>query len=191
MTAAPLPVRDRPGTASRRPEPSLRLVTAAGARPARTPFVLLVGALLAAGLLGLLLLNTAIASDAFRLNELQRRSVALADRQQQLEQALAAAQSPALLAARAGSLGMVPGSAGDYVRLANGRVVAAVSAAPRPAPPPGSPPTAVVKPGPPASPRAGVGAAKPATPAVTAAATVPPPAPARATPTPTPTTGRR
>lgn len=174
MTAAPLPVRDRatgrPGRAS---AATLRLVPATTARPGRTPFVILVLALLAAGLLALLLLNTAIAQDAFRLHELQRQAVVAADRQQQLDQALTAARSPALLAARATALGMVPGSAGEYVRLADGRVVAAVSAIPRPVPP--------------ASPRPVV-AARPAVPSPAARTSTPakPAPPARPTPAPTP-----
>lgn len=133
MSAAPLPSPAAPDTrGQRQAEGSLRLVPPV-ARAARAPFVLLVAGLLAAGLLALLLLNTLLAQDAFRLHDLQRRGLVLSDRQQQLEQLLAAQRSPALLAAQATALGMVPGAARSFARLADGRVVVVMSPA-KPAP---------------------------------------------------------
>jgi len=129
VSAAPLPGPAAPAASGRhQPEAPLRLVPPV-ARAARAPFVLLVAGLLAAGLLALLLLNTVLAQDAFRLHDLARRGLVVSDRQQQLEQLLAAQRSPALLASRATALGMVPGSARSFARLADGRVVVVLSPA--------------------------------------------------------------
>lgn len=99
------------------------------------PFVLLLLGILGLGLLGLLLLNTLLAQDGFRLQDLQHRGLLLADRRQQLDQALTVQGSPTLLARRAAALSMVPGADPRFVRLADGRVVAIVSASPTPVPP--------------------------------------------------------
>lgn len=141
MTAAQLSGPPRQvGSAARSAETWLRLVPpqpARAARAARAPFVLLVFGLLAMGLLALLLLNTALAQGAFRLHDLQRSGLLLADRQQQLDSVLTRHRSPLVLAGRARTLGMVPAGAARYVRLADGRVVALLTAAPvQPAPPP-------------------------------------------------------
>lgn len=178
MTAAPLPgpVRQtaQPQRAQRvqRPRAELRLVPGV-ARPPRAPFVLLILALLAFGLLALLMLNTVLAQDAFRLHDLQRRSLVMVDRQQALDQLLARQRTPALLASRAAALGMVPGSAESFIRLADGRVVAVLSPAPGVAP---------VRPKPSGAPSPAAGAAKPTPP--------PPPRPPKAVPPPVTATTR-
>jgi hypothetical protein len=69
------------------------------------------------------MLNTVLAQDAFVLQDLQRASAQLTDRQQALMQDVAAAQAPAKLAARASALGMVPSSNPAFIRLADGRVL--------------------------------------------------------------------
>lgn len=182
MTAAPLPGPVRQTARQQRARAQLRLVPPV-ARPPRAPFVLLVVSLLAVGLLVLLMLNTVLAQDAFRLHDLQRRGLVMVDRQQALDQLLARQRTPALLASRAAALGMVPGSAESFVRLADGRVVAVLSPAPRVAAP--------VRPKAAAPPSPAAGAvAKPAHPPAAV-----PPAPATkrgrpARPTPTPTASR-
>ncbi len=67
--------------------PAVRLsVVPSVASPApRTPFVLLILVLVAAGLVGLLLLNTAINENVFRLHDLQKEKEALDLREQQLD----------------------------------------------------------------------------------------------------------
>lgn len=130
MSAAPLAGSAQPaGRLHPQPQPQLRVVPAAAARAPRAPFVLLVLGLLALGLLALLMLNTVLAQDAFRLHDLQRRGLLVTDRQQQLDQVLSRQRSPSLLASRALALGMVPGSARSFTRLADGRVVAELTAA--------------------------------------------------------------
>jgi hypothetical protein len=105
----------------------------------RTPFALVVVAILGSGLLALLLLNTVLAQDAFVLHDLQRQTAALADREQELQQAVARDEAPSALASRAAALGMVPGGDPLFLRLPDGAVLGNPKAAvgrraPRPSP---------------------------------------------------------
>jgi hypothetical protein len=103
---------------------SLRIVPpAVTGKAARGPFLIVVVAMLAAGLLGLLALNTLLAQDAFRLHELQASGKALDEREQALEKEVEALQAPASLAARATALGMVPGGPPAFLRLPDGSLL--------------------------------------------------------------------
>jgi cell division protein FtsB len=73
----------------------------------RAPFVVLVLVLVIGGVLGILLLNTKINENAFTLHELRQEQATLDQRQQQLEEEIALASSPAQLAAAAHRLGLV------------------------------------------------------------------------------------
>ncbi len=138
MSAAPglepVPNRVRP-----RRQPNLALVPAS--RPAahaplrRSPFVAVVVSLLAAGLLGLLVLNTALAQDAFRLHTLKQDSRALEDREEELRREVEALQSPAELADRAAELGMVPAGPPAFLRLSDGAVLGSTAPAEAPVDP--------------------------------------------------------
>ena len=121
--------------------PPLRLVATRPLTAGRLPFVLLVGGVLATGLMTLLLLHTLAAQDAFRLHDLRVNSAALADTEQQLAVAVQQAQSPAGLAARARGLGMVPAGSVAFIRLHDGRVVGVAHAALPPPPPPSPAPS--------------------------------------------------
>ncbi len=90
-------------------------------RLAGTPFLLLMLALLAAGLSGLLALNTAAAQDSFRLHQLQQRSAALSDEEQQLHVALLRQADPFRLDQRARAAGLVPAGDVRFLRLPAGR----------------------------------------------------------------------
>ncbi|MGW4380914.1 FtsB family cell division protein [Kitasatospora sp. NPDC004531] len=81
----------------------------------RTPFAVLVVTLLSAGLLGLLMLNTALNEGAFTLSRLKKQTTDATDQQQTLQQEIAAQSAPDALEQRARELGMVPG--GDPVFL--------------------------------------------------------------------------
>jgi hypothetical protein len=94
--------------------------------------VIVIVAILATGLIGLLLLNTALAQGSFRLNDLQRQTSAMQDREQQLQIAVDAANDPARLAAAAIHLGLVPAQDPGYVRLSDGRILGAPQAATAP-----------------------------------------------------------
>jgi hypothetical protein len=101
----------------------LRLVTARRSSAARAPFIIAVVVILAAGLLGLLLLNTVLAQDAFRLHTLQLQSHVLADQEQSLQREVERLQSPQSLATQATRLGMVPGGPRAFLRLSDGKVL--------------------------------------------------------------------
>ncbi|MFE3855429.1 hypothetical protein ACFXPN_30385 [Streptomyces griseorubiginosus] len=76
---------------------------------ARTPFVLLVVLLLGGGLIGLLVLNSALSEGSFKLTDLQKDTKSLTDEQQALQRDIDAYSAPDALVRRARELGMVPG----------------------------------------------------------------------------------
>ncbi|WP_030992577.1 septum formation initiator family protein, partial [Streptomyces sp. NRRL WC-3744] len=137
-----------------------RLLPAGRAQAARTPFVLLVVVLLGGGLIGLLVLNSALSEGSFKLADLQKQTKNLTDEEQALQRDIDAYSSPDALQRRARELGMVPG--GDPAFLGPDGTVKGVPgvAAPQPA--------ALTAPAGP----------EPLTPAGAALATVPPTAPA-------------
>lgn len=104
---------------------ALRLVPQSRARAARTPFVVVVVALLTTGLLGLLVLNTVLAQDAFRAHSLTSQGRVLAEREQVLQREVEALRTPRSLAARAAELGMVPAGPPAFLLLPEGRVLGA------------------------------------------------------------------
>ena len=103
------PNRGTGSTPSGRPaaRPRLWLVPAPRRAP-RAPFVVVLLALLLVGLVGLLLLNTASAQDAFRLSALQRQQQALELQRQELAHQADALGDPFQLEAKALTLGMIP-----------------------------------------------------------------------------------
>jgi len=126
-------------SAPRPRRPVLSLAPAPTHPAPRAPFLLLVFGLLAGALVGLLLLNTTRAQDAFTLARLQNVNAVLLDQEQALHEVVQSDQDPARLAAQAKALGMVSGGPPAFVDAA-GKVVGAV--------PPGAPapgPTSVVQ----------------------------------------------
>ncbi|WP_329584106.1 cell division protein FtsL [Kitasatospora sp. NBC_01250] len=75
----------------------------------RMPFAVLMVLLLASGLLGLLMLNTALNEGSFELTKLQKQTNTLTDQQQSLQQQIDHAAAPDALERSARQLGMVPG----------------------------------------------------------------------------------
>jgi hypothetical protein len=88
----------------------------------RTPFVVLVLVLVVCGVLGILVLNTKIAENAFRLANLEQRGGQLSEEEQQLRQDLEEQSSSGNLEAQARRLGLVPSGKRAYLRLPDGRV---------------------------------------------------------------------
>ncbi|MGW2636228.1 septum formation initiator family protein [Streptomyces sp. NPDC001348] len=86
-----------------------RLFPAGPGQAARTPFVLLVVLLLGGGLIGLLVLNSALSEGSFKLDDLQKQTKNLTDQQQALQRDIDAYSAPDALQRRARALGMVPG----------------------------------------------------------------------------------
>jgi len=103
--------------------PRLRVVTGAPLRRGSAALVTICATLLAAGLIGLLLLNTALAQGSFTLHDLRSTSDQLTDAQGALSQSLDASESPANLAKRAADMGMVPAESAAFLRLSDGKIV--------------------------------------------------------------------
>ncbi|MFF0271080.1 hypothetical protein [Kribbella sp. NPDC004536] len=117
-------VTPAPGnTGAKKEQPRLRVVYGAPFRPPRMPFVIFVVSLLAAGLVGLLLLNTQLQSGTFDITKLNSQANDLRDQQQQLEKQVRALESPQNLSDRALRMGMVPNPNPVFLRLSDGRVL--------------------------------------------------------------------
>jgi len=176
---------NRPATTT----PRLRVVTGAPLRRGDAAFGITCAILLAAGLIGLLLLNTALAQGSFTLHDLRASSDRLTDVQDALNQSVQASRSPANLASRALSMGMVPAQSAAFLRLSDGAVIGvAIPAAagsgftvvrtPAPVTPPKKPPAAATTPATAPATAPGTAATAPATAPASGTAT----APATATP---------
>ena len=101
----------------------LRVVTGAPPYHSGAAFGIICATLLAAGLIGLLLLNTALAQGSFTLHDLRVTSASLTDTQDALTQSLQRSESPANLAASAARMGMVPAQSAAFLRLSDGKVI--------------------------------------------------------------------
>ena len=117
------PSKARVTPAPAKPQPKLRVVYGAPFRPPRMPFVIFVLSLLAAGLVGLLLLNTELQSGTFQITALSQRADQLQDDQEQLEKQVRTLESPQNLADRALKMGMVPNPNPVFLRLSDGQVL--------------------------------------------------------------------
>lgn len=81
----------------------------------RGPFIVLVLALVIIGTIGLLVLNTVIAADSFRMEQLIQRNAELAVVEQGLQRQIADGLSPQALAAAARDLGMIPAGQPGFI----------------------------------------------------------------------------
>ena len=113
------------------PRPRLTIVAKAATRAPRIPFVVLVVSLLVGGLVGLLLLNTALQRGAYTTTALRDQAAALGVRQQQLEMQVDAMAEPQRLARRALGIGMVADSSPGFLELSSGRIVGTPAAGKR------------------------------------------------------------
>lgn len=86
-----------------------RLFPSGPRQAARTPFVLLVVLLLGGGLIGLLVLNSALSEGSFKMDDLQKDTKSLTDEQQALQRDIDSYSAPDALQRRARELGMVSG----------------------------------------------------------------------------------
>lgn len=87
----------------------------------RTPFVLVVLALLGCGLVCLLVIYTTLAKASYQINGLQQQNAKLAQRAQSLQQQVSAAEAPAAIATRAYQLGMREQQVLRFVDLRTGK----------------------------------------------------------------------
>ncbi|MBA3411262.1 MAG: hypothetical protein H0U15_10615 [Geodermatophilaceae bacterium] len=95
--------------------PALRLLPAPTPSLRRGPFIALVLTLVIIGTVGLLVLNTVIAADSFRVEQLVQRNAELALAEQELQRQVAEGLSPEALAEAARELGMVPAGQPAFV----------------------------------------------------------------------------
>ncbi|MEU9145324.1 hypothetical protein [Streptomyces sp. NPDC048349] len=116
------------------------------------PFVLLVVALLAGGLISLLLLNSALNEGSFQLSRLKKETTALTDEEQALQRDVDGYSAPDALQRRAQELGLVPG--GSPVFIGPDGTVAGTAAVAEPPPAPSPPPSAPAAAAPSAAPSA-------------------------------------
>jgi cell division protein FtsB len=105
------------------PRPRLTVVPKAASPARRLPFVVLVIAVLAAGLVGLLLLNTSMERGAYQVTAMRDQAAALSAQQQSLQLEVAALQDPQAVAEKALQLGMVQNPSPAFISLATGQIV--------------------------------------------------------------------
>jgi hypothetical protein len=89
----------------------------------RASFLVLLVGIVVAGVIGVLVINTKINENAFRLDDLRAHQAALDLQEQHLSQQLAERESPGNLAAAATRLGLVPAGTPAFISLPDGRVV--------------------------------------------------------------------
>ncbi|MEU9508174.1 hypothetical protein AB0D32_18075 [Micromonospora sp. NPDC048170] len=109
--------------ADRARTPRLRVAPPPPVRVPRAPFAALVLVLVVGGVLGILLVNTKINENAFRLEKLQEQQAKLDVEQQQLNKQIADAEAPGNLEAHARRLGLVEAGEPAYIRLPDGKVI--------------------------------------------------------------------
>jgi hypothetical protein len=118
-------------------------------RPHRVPFVVLLAAVLLAGMLALLGLNTASAANEVAQRKFDLANASLSDVEQQLGRDLATRQSPADLARAAYKLGLIPAANPAFLRFnRDGSVTVLGTAVTIPAPAHAVPKTNAPKPTP-------------------------------------------
>lgn len=120
--------RSAPRTTPRTARPRPLRVVREQPQHGQPAFVAACLALLVAGLLGVLMLNTAMAKGSFVLGDLQDTSNELADAQEELTHAVTAQSAPAELAKRALDMGMVPSTSAAFLRLSDGKVLGVAEA---------------------------------------------------------------
>jgi hypothetical protein len=141
--ASPLPTPRQPApSAPARSRPQLSIVASRPAAAGRAPFAVLIAGILLAGLMGLLLVHTLAAQDAFRVHDLNQRLATLKDSEQQLQIATEQAESPSALRTQALALGMRPSQIDGYRHAKDGRVIGTLTAIPLPVIAPVPTPTA-------------------------------------------------
>jgi hypothetical protein len=103
--------------------PRLRVAPPAPVTVARAPFVAMMLVVVIAGVVGILVLNTKINENAFRLDALQRNGQVLDRKEDAMNRELANVESPGSLAAAARRLGLVPADRPAFIKLPDGTVL--------------------------------------------------------------------
>jgi hypothetical protein len=129
MSTMSNPIRSRSLLPVGLPRPRLTIVPRMASRAPRVPFVILVVLVLGGGLIGLLLLNTALQRGAYEISDLRTRSDSLAAQQQTLEMQVAELRQPHRVAEAALTLGMVRNDSPAFLDLTTGAVTGAAKPA--------------------------------------------------------------
>lgn len=103
--------------------PQLRSIASPQRRMGAVPFALTLVAVVVAGMVGLLVLTTALQNQAFEIREKQRVATELGYRASDLTSQVNRASSPSELGRRAAAQGMVPNTNGTFIDVRNGTVV--------------------------------------------------------------------
>jgi len=124
------PRHTRPVTPPVRPQakpvirPQVRPVTGATPRSRpRTPFILLLIGLLGGALVSLLVISTTLAQGAFQITSLQQQNANLTRQEQTLNNAVAQAANPAVIAQEAEQFGMRQDPNLSFIDLKTGKIV--------------------------------------------------------------------
>lgn len=118
------------------PGPRLAVIEGWAGRRSAIPFALLVLGVLAAGLIALLSLNTAMDENSVKTQQAEQRQARLTDREQQLSQRLSGLSAPGSLASAAAAQGLVPNPQPAFLNPTTGAVLGSPSPAPSPSPSP-------------------------------------------------------
>lgn len=103
--------------------PRLRVAPPAPISAPRAPFVVVVIAIVVAGVFGILLINTKTNENTFKISKLQDQQTALDNQQQSLENQIAGYESTGNLDAAARRLGLVKADTPAYIRLPDGKII--------------------------------------------------------------------
>ena len=121
---APAIERSRKAVSETTAKAVLRLVPEleSGKKAGDKGFVIAISSIFIAGLLSLLIINTALAQDAFKLQQLKQQATVLADQREAILRQVAEKASPENLAASAEKLGMVASSDPRFLDLSGTEV---------------------------------------------------------------------
>jgi len=119
-TTSPDMAPERHASENKQSSPRLRVAPPAPVSAPRAPFVALVLVLVLSGVVGILVLNTRIAENAFRLDALKTKQSNLDRDEERLRSDLANKESPVTLASRAKQLGLVPSRTPAFLVLPDG-----------------------------------------------------------------------
>lgn len=121
---AAIPHKPAPRQRASRPQPrrGLRLVAPVTSRARRTPFVVILLTVIGTGLVGLILISTAMQAQTFELAELTAQARELETTQEVLQREVSELESPEHLGPLAVAHGMVPSQTPVYLQLSDGTV---------------------------------------------------------------------
>jgi hypothetical protein len=88
-------------------------------------FGLIISGIVLLGMLGGLFVNTLLSQGQYEIQELQNRSIVLADEHERLAQSVSRLESPEILKNRALEMGMIPSPGSAFIDLRDGRLMGA------------------------------------------------------------------